>query len=181
MSTGLRPWSKCIKAILDLDLPQTVTELRSFIGAITFYHNMFLQRSHVLAPLTELIGNNKPKSTKVEWTVPCRQAFETAKVLLVRAMLMQHPDHNKPFHIYTDASDYQLGAAVLQDRHPVVFYMSKLNDAQRNYTTIDKELPSTVEMLKEYCTTLYGTPAIHIYTDHSNLTGTSFTMQRILH
>ena len=54
--TGLKPWKKKIQAILAIERPQTVTQLRSFIGAVTFYRDMFPQRSHILAPLTKLVG-----------------------------------------------------------------------------------------------------------------------------
>ena len=39
--TGLKPWRKKIDAILALQPPQSVSALRSFIGAITFYRDMF--------------------------------------------------------------------------------------------------------------------------------------------
>lgn len=44
-------------------------------------------------------------------------------------------DHNKPFHVYCDTCDYQLGADYLSRRWARCRYHScKLNGAQRNYT-----------------------------------------------
>ncbi|KAL7552576.1 hypothetical protein ACHAWF_015816 [Thalassiosira exigua] len=73
--------------------------------------------------------------------------------------LSAYPDHNKPFHTYTDASDYQLGAYIIQ----------KLNSAQMNYTAQEKELLSVVMTLKEFRTMLLGSE-LHVYTDHVNNT-----------
>jgi hypothetical protein len=43
---GLKPWKKKISAIIALKRPETVKQLRSFIGAVNFYRDMYPQRSH---------------------------------------------------------------------------------------------------------------------------------------
>ena len=172
---GLKPWQKKIDAILALDRPKTVTQLRSFIGGVTFYRDMFNRRSHILAPLTQQVG----KKTLI-WSNECQEAFDRIKAVLAEQAFLKYPDHNKPFHIYCDASDIQLGAAIIQDNCPVAFYSRKLSGPQRNYTVGEKELLSVVETLKEYRTMLYGAPEIHIYTDHKNNTFHKFNTQRVL-
>jgi hypothetical protein len=65
---GLKPWKKQIDAILRLERPQTVREVRAFIGAVTYYRDMFPRRSHVLTPLTELTSNKYNSKKKLVWT-----------------------------------------------------------------------------------------------------------------
>jgi hypothetical protein len=52
--------------------------------------------------------------------------------------------------VYTDASNTQLGAVIMQEGKPLAFYSIKLNLEQTCYTTGEQELLSIVENLKEF-------------------------------
>jgi RNase H-like domain found in reverse transcriptase len=93
-----------------------------------FYQDMFPKRSHILSPLTALVGGKGP----LKRTPKCQQAFMQMKAIMAKDAFLRYPDHNKPFHIYCDASDLQLGAVIMQDDALVAFYSRKLNSTQKN-------------------------------------------------
>ena len=55
-----------------------------------------------------------------------------------------------------DASDYQLGAVILQNNKPIAFYNRRLTSAQEKYTITERELLAILETLKEYRNILLG-------------------------
>ena len=72
---------------------------------------------------------------------------------------------NASFEINTDVSKLQIGTVISQKGKPIAFYSRRMNSAQHNYTTPDKELLSIVAALKEFRNILLG-HHITVYTDH---------------
>jgi hypothetical protein len=88
------------------------------------------------------------KNVKLVWTDIHQKAFEDIKKILCQEVMLPFPDFSKPFHIYTDASETQLGAVITQDEKPIACYSMKLNSAQKRYTTGEQELLSIVQTLR---------------------------------
>ena len=130
---------------------------------INFYRDVWPRCSHILAPLAKLSS----KTGKLNWLRGKVQqpAFEQAKAMLCKRAMLAYPDFKKPFNLYTDASDLQLGATLVQDGKSIGFYTRKLNSAQLNYTVGKKELLGIVEGLKAFEGTLRSTD-VTVHTDH---------------
>jgi hypothetical protein len=79
-----------------------------------------------------------------------QQALDKMRMLMAVNALAAYPDHNKRFNVYTDASDFQLGACIIQEGRPIAYFSQKLTKSQQNYTTMEKEMLSIVATFEEF-------------------------------
>jgi hypothetical protein len=99
------------------------------------------KRASLLAPLNALTSKNVP----YKWTDEHQKSFDAIKRVIGREVLLACPDFfNAPFQIHTDAYKTQIDAVISQNGKPIAFYSRKMNSAQQNYTTTEKELLSIV-------------------------------------
>ena len=70
---GIQPLVSKVEAIKNMATPKNRKKLRSFIGMINYYRDMWKKRSELLAPLTSLTSNDR----KWDWTETHQKAFET--------------------------------------------------------------------------------------------------------
>jgi hypothetical protein len=138
-----------------------------FVGMGNYYRDMWPHQLDILAPLTAKTGAPKKgeKAPPFVWSPEMQKAFDQMKALMAADVLCAYPNHNKPFRIFTDASNYELGAFIMQDDIPVASYSKKLNSAQMNYATIEKECLCVIATLSEFGSMLLGAE-LHIHADH---------------
>ncbi|GFO39985.1 retrovirus-related pol polyprotein from transposon 17.6 [Plakobranchus ocellatus] len=65
-------------------------------------------------------------------------------------------DPSKEFIITADASQYGLGASLLQEGRPVCYSSRSLNKAERNFAQIEKETLAVVFACKKYHQYIFG-------------------------
>ena len=129
-----------IELISKLPSPTNVKTVRQFLRHAGFYRRFIQDFSKISKPLYKLLE----KDAKFEWDAECQQSFEKLKAYLTTAPIVRAPNWHLPFEVMCDASDLAVGAVLRQraeGKPYVVYYVSKtLNEAQRNYTTTEKEL-----------------------------------------
>jgi hypothetical protein len=105
---GIKPQPKKVQAILMLNLPNNVQELRHFLRMVQYYWDMWAKRSEMLVPLTDLVGEygetktTKKKKTKKKpwrWDLIHQQEFDNIKADIAKKVVLAYPDFSKSFEI----------------------------------------------------------------------------------
>lgn len=165
---GIKPDNSKIEAVQKFPRPQTVTDVKSFLGLCSYYRRFIANFSYVSEPMIKLTR----KSVKFHWDAFCEEAFIKLKSLLCSAPILIYPDFNKPFIVTTDASNYAIGAILSQENGsvdlPIAYASRVLNQAERNYSTSEKELLAIIWAVKRFRPYIYGTKFV-IKTDHGPL------------
>ena len=115
---------------------------------------MWPSHARILKPLTDHYGLKKhdPIPQKDEM----QQAFDKMCALMAANALAAYPGHNKWLDIYNDASDFQLGACIVQQCRWVAHFSHKLLKLHWNYTVMEKEILSIIATLEEFWGMLRG-------------------------
>jgi hypothetical protein len=144
---GTKPSKQKVDAIASWPVPKSVQDVRKFMGLCQYYATYMPNFADVAACITDLTKGVGPKNRPIEWSNACQVAFDTIKALISSAPVLLMPDMSRPFRIECDASDYAVGAVLLQqdpsfddDWKPVAFISKKLSSAERNYPTQEREL-----------------------------------------
>ncbi|WVZ57756.1 hypothetical protein U9M48_008101 [Paspalum notatum var. saurae] len=153
-----------VKDVLNWKQPETVTEIRSFLGLAGYYRRFIKDFSKIAKPMTSLTKKN----AKFVWGPKCEDGFRELKKLLTTAPVLAQPDVTKPFDVYCDASGQGLGCVLMQEGRVIAYASRQLRKHEANYPTHDLELAAVVHALKIWRHYLPGNTC-HIYTDHKSL------------
>nr|GEY72843.1 reverse transcriptase domain-containing protein [Tanacetum cinerariifolium] len=148
--------------------PTTVKGIPSFLCHASFYRRFMQDFSKISRPMTLFLEKN----TLFIFSEDCIKAFQTLKKKLTEAPILIAPNWDLPFELMCDASDFAIGA-VLGQRHekhfkPIHYASKTMNDAESNYTTIEKEMLAVVYAFEKFRSYLIMNKSI-VDTDHSAL------------
>lgn len=147
---GIKPNPEKVQAIRNLQPPVNVRQTRGFLGMINFYRRYVPNFSEIARPIIDLTK----KYSRFKWTDECQRAFDFLKESLGAVPLLAFPDRTKPYILYTDSSDYAIGAALVQEmaeeedfesvpgcknEKPIHFISKKLSKSQSKWPIIEKE------------------------------------------
>ena len=126
-----------MRSVLECSKPENEKQLRSFIGAVTWYSRFIKNFSQITRPLNELLRQGK----RWEWTRECKKCFETLKRTVCSAPILAHYNPNEETTVITDASPNGIGAVLTQgkEENPVIYVSRTLSSHEQNYSQIERE------------------------------------------
>ena len=165
---GIETDESKVTAITEIPSPRTVKQVQSFVAACSWYRRFVPNFADIARPLTDLLKKNRP----FKWTSAEEDSFSQLKTLLTSSPCLATSIEDKPFYLYTDASNYALGAVLCQGERdscrPIEYASRLLIPAERNYCTTEREALAIVWALDRFRGYLECNEVI-VMTDHQAL------------
>ena len=143
---GISPLPNKLDSIKHMPVPNSVKEIKQFLGLTGYYRKFVPRFADISRPLTTLTK----KDVKFEWTSACQKSFELLKEALCGEPILKYADTSKPYTLYTDASKFGW-AGVLTQPHmmvidgkstttdqPVAFVSGLFRGSQLNWAALTK-------------------------------------------
>lgn len=166
---GVRPDPGKIDAVQNFPIPKNAKNIKQFLGLAGYYRRFIKNFSKIAKPLTNLLK----KDINFKWSEREQESFNILRDALCQEPILQYPDFTQPFLLTTDASGTAIGAILSQGQigkdQPISYASRVLNDAEKNYSTIEKELLAIIYAVQHFRPYLYG-KKFKLITDHKPLT-----------
>ncbi|MCW4335780.1 MAG: RNase H-like domain-containing protein [Candidatus Thiodiazotropha endolucinida] len=157
-----------ILTVRNWPIPTCSKDVERFAGLANYHRGFVKDFSRLAAPLYQVVGKHK-----FYWGPAQEHAFAALKDALTNPPILGLPNRTDAFVLDTDASDFAIGAELLQiqdGKEKVIAYGSySLTTDQRKYCATRKELLAVVRFTRQFRHYLLGKPFM-VRTDHSSLT-----------
>lgn len=155
-ATGVAKDEEKVAKILEIEPPRDVKEVQSFCGLINYYSKFMPRLADLLRPIYALVK----KGRKFKWSNECQTAFDTVKREMATDVVLAHYEPRNRLILVTDASEHSISAVLLtviqgQER-PLAYWARTMNQAELNYSVVDKEALAVVGGCKRFRKYLLG-------------------------
>ena len=162
---GIQPLPEKLESIAKMPAPRNPKEVKQFLRLVGYYRKFvprFADISRVLTHLTK-------KDVEFKWTPECKNCFQILKEFLQQAPILQYPDPQASYILYTDASKYAYAGVLTQHSngtdHPITYVSGLFHGSQLNWATLTKEAYAIYMSVKKLSFYI-NTAKITVKSDH---------------
>ena len=171
----LRPMPEKVAAINNIMPPKDVPAVRALLGLANFYRKYIPRFAMIVAPINNLLKKN----VTFEWSENCQSSLDLIKKILTTEPVLALPDKNKPYILYTDASNTAWSGILMQkfkaledeegeEEKPISFQSGTFTGAQLNWSALTKESYAIYNSFKKL-SYFVADSEVHIFSDHKPL------------
>lgn len=160
-ASGLKPDPGKVSSIVDMQPPRDRGELETVLGMVNYLTKFAPNLADITAPMRSLLR----RDTEFIWDSAQNSAFEKVKEVITKSPVLSFYDPKKPLTLQVDASNFGLGASLLQDGKPIAFASKSLTQTEINYAQIEKECYAILFGCERFHQYVYGRP-VKVETDH---------------
>ncbi|GFV11294.1 retrovirus-related Pol polyprotein from transposon 297 [Trichonephila clavipes] len=125
---GVETDNSKVKAIAEMKPPKNIREESEFLGMAGWYQKFIPHYADICGPFCRL----KKRGAKFNWSTEAQDAFNKVKRALAEASVLQLPNFQELFNLFTDASGVGISAVLNQNQSPIAFVSRTLNKVERN-------------------------------------------------
>lgn len=166
---GQRPDPAKTAAIATMPAPANAPQLRSYLGALTFYSRFIKSMATIRAPLNQLLK----QGVDYIWNEECESAFVRFKEIILSDLLLTHYDPRLPIVVAADASQTGIGGIAYHTyadgaMKAFLHVSRRLTPAETRYSQIELEALAIVWSVSKFHKYIFGR-RFQLYTDHRPL------------
>ena len=166
---GISPDVTKVDAVRNFKTPESVADVRSFLGLVSYCSRFIRDYSTLTDPLRYLTK----KHAKWKWTTEHQDAFDKLKDALTSSEVLAFYNPNAETKLIVDASGVGLGAILCQKQdddsfRPVSYASRALDYVQQTYSQTECEALSVFYLCQKFRQYIYDMD-IEIVTDHKPL------------
>ena len=141
---GFTPLPEKLESIWNMPRPKSAKEVKQFLGLIGYYRKFVPRFSDLARSLTNLTRQD----VEFTWTEKCEKSFNYLRELLMQHPILRHPDPNKEYTLFTDASGIGWAGVLTQEfkdekgkakQHPICYVSGQFRGSQQNWAALTKE------------------------------------------
>ena len=154
-ANGLEPLPEKLEAIRNLAPARNVDEACHILGLLGYYRSFIPAFANITLPITSPLKKNTP----FIWSDKCQQALDYLKVIFCNKPLLQFPDPNKPYILYTDTSNNAYSSILCQpvdsnqDIRPVAYFSGTFTAQNKSWCVTENEAYAVLKVYNVLTTT----------------------------